>query len=69
MPIPITTALAAVAKGGDVIVSATVKDLIAGAGIDFVPRAGLAAGRAAERRPLFAAVSTAPADVGARAAL
>ena len=61
--------VAAVAKGGDVVVSATVKDLIAGAGILFVPRGGLAAGRAAERRPLFAAVSTAPTELGARAAL
>jgi len=61
--------VAAVAKGGDVIVSATVKDLIAGSGIDFAPRGGLAAGRAAERRPLFAAVSAAPTELGARAAL
>ena len=61
--------VAAVAKGGDVVVSATVKDLIAGAGILFVPRGGLAAGRAAERRPLFAAVSAAPTELGARAAL
>jgi len=61
--------VAAVAKGGDVIVSATVKDLIAGSGIDFTPRGGLAAGRAAERRPLFAAVSAAPTELGARAAL
>jgi class 3 adenylate cyclase len=61
--------VAAAAKGGDVIVSATVKDLIAGSGIDFAPRGGLAAGRAAERRPLFAAVSAAPTELGARAAL
>ena len=61
--------VAAVAKGGDVIVSATVKDLIAGSGIEFVPRGGLAAGRAAERRPLFAAVSPAAAVLGASAAL
>lgn len=32
----------AVAKGGDVVVSATVKDLIAGSGIAFVPRGTLA---------------------------
>jgi DNA-binding SARP family transcriptional activator/pimeloyl-ACP methyl ester carboxylesterase len=61
--------VAAVAKGGDVLVSATVKDLIAGAGIAFMPRGGLAAGRAAERRLLFAAVSPAGAVLGAGAAL
>jgi DNA-binding SARP family transcriptional activator/pimeloyl-ACP methyl ester carboxylesterase len=60
--------VAAVAKGGDVVVSATVKDLIAGSGIEFVPRGGLAAGRAADRRPLFAAVSRAGAVLGAGAA-
>jgi class 3 adenylate cyclase len=48
--------VAAVAKGGDVLVSATVRDLIAGSGIEFAPRGGLDAGRAA-------------AVVGARAAL
>jgi DNA-binding SARP family transcriptional activator/pimeloyl-ACP methyl ester carboxylesterase len=61
--------VAAVAKGGDVIVSATVRDLIAGSGIEFVSRGGLAAGRAAERRPLFAAVSPAAAVLDAGAAL
>ncbi|HEU4439312.1 MAG TPA: alpha/beta fold hydrolase [Methylomirabilota bacterium] len=61
--------VAAVAKGGDVVVSATVKDLIAGSGIAFVPRGTLANARAAERRPLFTAVLTAPTAVGARAAL
>ena len=60
--------VAAVAKGGDVIVSATVKDLIAGSGIEFVPRGALAAGRGVERRPLFAAVSPAAAVLGANAA-
>ena len=53
--------IAAVAKGGDVMVSATVKDLIAGSGIEFVQRGALAAGRAAERRPLFAVASLAAA--------
>jgi DNA-binding SARP family transcriptional activator/pimeloyl-ACP methyl ester carboxylesterase len=47
----------ATAKGGDVIVSATVRDLVAGSGIEFAPRSGLAAGQAVERRPLFAVVS------------
>jgi len=61
--------VAAVAKGGEVIVSATVKDLIAGSGIEFAPRGGLDAGRAAERRPLFVVVSPAAAVVGAGAAL
>ena len=61
--------VAAVAKGGDVLVSATVKDLIAGSGIEFVPRGALAAGRARERRPLFAAVSPAAAVLGAGVAL
>jgi class 3 adenylate cyclase len=61
--------VAAVAKGGDVMVSATVKDLIAGSGIEFVGRGGLAAGRAAERRPLFAVASLAAAGLGAGGAL
>ncbi len=61
--------VAAVAKGGDVIVSATVKDLIAGSGIEFVPRGGLAAGRTAERQPLFVAVSPAATVLDAGAAL
>jgi class 3 adenylate cyclase len=56
--------VAAGAKGGDVIVSATVRDLIAGSGIEFVPRGGLAAGGAAERRPLFAVASPAAAVSG-----
>jgi class 3 adenylate cyclase len=56
--------VAAVAKDGDVIVSGTVKDLIAGSGIAFTPRGGLAAGRAAERRPLFAVASPAAAVLG-----
>jgi DNA-binding SARP family transcriptional activator/pimeloyl-ACP methyl ester carboxylesterase len=53
--------VAAVAKGGDVIVSGTVRDLIAGSGIAFAPRGALAVGRAAERRPLFAVASPAAA--------
>ena len=52
--------VAAGAKGGDVIVSGTVRDLVAGAGMTFVPRGGLAAGRAVERRPLFAVASSSP---------
>jgi DNA-binding SARP family transcriptional activator/pimeloyl-ACP methyl ester carboxylesterase len=59
--------VAAAAKGGDVIVSATVKDLIAGSGIEFAPRGTLAAG--GERRRLFTVVSPAAADSGASAAL
>ena len=51
----------AAAKGGDVIVSATVRDLVAGSGIEFAPRGGLAPGKAAERRPLFAVASAPPA--------
>ena len=51
--------VAASAKGGDVIVSATVRDLVAGSGIEFAPRGGLAAGKGVERRPLFAVVSAA----------
>jgi len=61
--------VAAVAKGGDVIVSATVRDLIAGSGIEFAPRRGLAADRAAERRPLFAVTSPAATVLGAGGAL
>lgn len=61
--------VAAVAKGGDVIVSATVKDLIAGSGIEFAPRGGIDAGRTAEPRPLFSVVSPAAVVVGAGAAL
>jgi DNA-binding SARP family transcriptional activator/pimeloyl-ACP methyl ester carboxylesterase len=56
--------VAAVAKGGDVIVSGTVRDLIAGSGIAFASRGALAAGRAAERRPLFAVASPAAAVLG-----
>src|SRR5258707_7631552 len=37
--------VAAAAERGDVIVSATVSDLIAGSGIEVMPRGGLAAGR------------------------
>ena len=59
----------AAAKGGDVIVSATVRDLIAGSGIEFAPRGRLATGRPVERRPLFAVVSSAAAVLGAGAAL
>ncbi|HKW91221.1 MAG TPA: alpha/beta fold hydrolase [Methylomirabilota bacterium] len=54
----------AAAKAGNVVVSATVRDLIAGSGIEFVARGGLAATRGAERRPLFAVVS--PAAVARR---
>jgi class 3 adenylate cyclase len=61
--------VAAGAKGGDVIVSATVRDLTAGSGIEFVPRGGLAAGRAAARRPLFAVASPAAAVLGVGAAV
>ena len=61
--------VAAAAKGGDVIVSATVRDLIAGSGIELVPRGGIAAGKAAERRPLFAVVSPVAAVLGAGAGL
>jgi DNA-binding SARP family transcriptional activator/pimeloyl-ACP methyl ester carboxylesterase len=56
--------VAAVAKGGDVIVSGTVRDLIAGSGIAFAPRGGLPAGHAAERRPLFAVASPGAAVLG-----
>ena len=57
------------AKGGDVIVSGTVRDLIAGSGITFAPRGGLAASRGTERRPLFAVASPAAAALGAGGAL
>jgi DNA-binding SARP family transcriptional activator/pimeloyl-ACP methyl ester carboxylesterase len=53
--------VAAAAKGGDVIVSATVRDLVAGSGIEFAPRGGLAAGKGVDRRPLFAVASSATA--------
>ena len=53
--------VAVAAKGGDVIVSATVRDLVAGSGIEFAPRGALAAGKTGERRPLFAVVSAATA--------
>jgi DNA-binding SARP family transcriptional activator/pimeloyl-ACP methyl ester carboxylesterase len=59
--------VAAGAKPGDVVVSAMVKDLIAGSGIEFVPRGGLAASRASARLPLFAAVSPATVLLGAQA--
>jgi pimeloyl-ACP methyl ester carboxylesterase len=58
----------AAAKGGNVLVSATVRDLIAGSGIEFVPRGGLPGARSVERRPLFAVVSPAAAVLGAGAA-
>jgi DNA-binding SARP family transcriptional activator/pimeloyl-ACP methyl ester carboxylesterase len=61
--------VAAVAKGGDVIVSATVRDLVAGSGIAFLPRAALATSRAAERRPLFSVAAPATAVLGAGAAV
>ncbi len=54
----------AAAKAGNVVVSATVRDLIAGSGIEFVARGGLAATRGAERRPLFAVVSPAAVALG-----
>jgi class 3 adenylate cyclase len=50
--------VAAGAKAGDVIVSGTVKDLIAGAGIALQPRGTLPSGRAGDRRPLFAVVTS-----------
>jgi DNA-binding SARP family transcriptional activator/pimeloyl-ACP methyl ester carboxylesterase/class 3 adenylate cyclase len=61
--------VAAVAKGGDVIVSATVRDLVAGSGIAFLPRGALATGRAAEPRLLFSVSSPAAAVLGAGAAV
>jgi DNA-binding SARP family transcriptional activator/pimeloyl-ACP methyl ester carboxylesterase len=61
--------VAVVAKGGDVIVSATVRDLVAGSGIAFLPRGALATGRAAERRPLFSVAAPAAAVLGAGAAV
>jgi DNA-binding SARP family transcriptional activator/pimeloyl-ACP methyl ester carboxylesterase len=61
--------VAAVAKGGDVIVSATVRDLVAGSGIAFRPRAALATSPAAERRPLFSVAAPAAAVLGAGAAV
>ena len=56
------------AKAGDVLVSGTVKDLIAGAGIGLVPRGALAAGRAGDRRPVFAVVTAPVAAVAAAGA-
>jgi class 3 adenylate cyclase len=61
--------IAAGAKAGDVLVSATVRDLIAGSRIEFVPRGGLPVGRTIERRPLFAVLSPAAAILGASATL
>ena len=61
--------VAAVAKGGDVIVSATVRDLVAGSGIAFLPRAALPTSPAAERRPLFWVAAPAAAVLGAGAAV
>lgn len=58
----------AAAKAGNVVVSATVRDLIAGSGIEFVARGGLATTRGAERRPLFAVVSPAAVARGTRTA-
>ena len=58
----------AAAKAGNVVVSATVRDLIAGSRIEFVARGGLAATRGAERRPLFAVVSPAAVALGTGAA-
>lgn len=59
--------VAAAARSGDVLVSATVKDLIAGAGIAFVPRGSLPSGRGGDRRPLFA-VAASPLSAVAGAA-
>ena len=50
--------VAGAAKAGEVIVSGTVKDLIAGAGIALLPRGALAPGRTGEGRPLFALVTS-----------
>ena len=52
----------AAANGGTVVVSATVRDLIAGSGIEFVARGGLAAVRSAERA-LFTVVPPAAAGL------
>jgi len=51
------------AKPGDVLVSGTVRDLIAGAGIALAPRGALASGRVGDRRPLFAVVTPPVAPV------
>ena len=51
------------ARGGDVLVSGTVKDLIAGAGIVLAPRGTFASGRLGARRPLFAVVTPSIAPV------
>src|SRR5690242_10908567 len=59
--------VAAAARSGDVLVSATVKDLIAGAGVAFVPRGSLASGRGGDRRPRFA-VAASPLSAVAGAA-
>jgi hypothetical protein len=46
-----------------VLVSGTVRDLIAGAGIELAPRGALASGRVGDRRPLFAVVTPPVAPV------
>jgi hypothetical protein len=49
--------IAAGAEGGEVIVSGTVKDLVAGSGLDFRPGEAKAASNGAEGLPLFALAS------------
>jgi pimeloyl-ACP methyl ester carboxylesterase/DNA-binding SARP family transcriptional activator len=51
--------LAAAADGGEVVVSGTVRDLVAGSGIEFLPRPAATAGGSGDGLPLFAIAASA----------
>jgi class 3 adenylate cyclase len=46
--------LAAAADGGEIVVSGTVRDLVAGSGLEFLPRPAATAGDSGDGLPLFA---------------